>query len=377
MPVHQRLRPATRRPTLLVATLNVAGQLAANTTVLAHDVVDQAVDVLALQEVKLGGVAVIDFVHRLNAAVAVYAAQRRQQHTGFVVRAAPNVAATASAGVLLLVRQELVDQGALDLRPEANTDFDWGGRLVSAGVTWGGHTLQLASVYCPNDPTPRAAFIRSSVAAAWRRRPQGSLFMGDWNFVPSPVRDRRHKRGQPEGDVHGDAGSAEALQRAAPDAVDVFRLKHPTAKSFTHFSRSNGHAARHDRFYCSPELAPHILSCRSEPSSFSDHDLVLCELLPILPPAAKGPGLPRARLDFMASPQHKTEVAQWLHDEVQGLPEEDEALLDWWPNFTRRTYERVRQANRAWRTARPPRDAEAEVQHVFMSADFVCLAGTC
>lgn len=301
MPVTtQHLRPATSRPTLLVATLNVAGQLAANTTVLAHDLVDHTVDVFGMQEVKLGGVGVVDFVNRLNAAVTVYAAQRREQHSGFVARAAPNVTATASAGVLLLFRRALVEQGVLDLRPEANQDFDWGGRLVSAGAKWGGHNLQLASVYytlgqCPNDPTPRAAFIRSSVAAAWQWRPQGSFFMGDWNFVPDPVGDRRHKRGQPEGDAHGDSGSAEALLRAAPEAVDVFRLKHPSAKCYTYFSRSNGHAARHDRFYCSDALAPHILSCKCEPSSFSDHDMVLCELLPILPPAAKGPGLPRAR----------------------------------------------------------------------------------
>jgi exonuclease III len=212
----------------------VAGQLAANTTVLAHGAVDHAVDVLGLQEVKLGAVGVVDFVHQLNAAVASYAAQRREQHSGFVVRAAPNAAATASAGVLLLFRRVLVEQGVLDLRPEANTDFDWGGRLVSAGVKWGGHSIQLANVYCPNDPTPRAAFIRSSVATAWQRQPQGSFLMGDWNFVPDPVGDRRHKRGQPTGDVHGDSGSAEALQRAAPEAEDVFRLKHPTAKNYTY-----------------------------------------------------------------------------------------------------------------------------------------------
>jgi hypothetical protein len=64
----------------LVATLNVAGQLAANTTVLAHDLVDHTVDVFGMQEVKLGGVGVVDFVNRLNAAVTVYAAQRREQH---------------------------------------------------------------------------------------------------------------------------------------------------------------------------------------------------------------------------------------------------------------------------------------------------------
>ena len=70
MPVQQPARAATRRPTLTVATLNVAGQPAANTTVSAHGAVDHAVDVLGLQEVKLGAVGVVDFVHRLNAAVA-------------------------------------------------------------------------------------------------------------------------------------------------------------------------------------------------------------------------------------------------------------------------------------------------------------------
>lgn len=78
MSAQPQLRAATRRAPLTLASLNVAGKLADSTTALAHDLVDNAVDVLALQEVKLRGVAVVDFVRRLNAAVAGHAASRRK-----------------------------------------------------------------------------------------------------------------------------------------------------------------------------------------------------------------------------------------------------------------------------------------------------------
>jgi hypothetical protein len=170
-PMPVQLRGAPRRLPLRLATLNVAGRLAANTTTLAHLAVDHGVDVLALQEVKLGGRAVSRFVQSLNDAAAARAAERRRHHSGFCVKAAPNVAAVKSAGVILLFRKALCSSGDLELQGEAHSDFDWGGRMVSATVKWRGHTLQLVSTYCPNDSGPRAAFISSAVAAAWQRRP--------------------------------------------------------------------------------------------------------------------------------------------------------------------------------------------------------------
>ena len=104
----------------------------------------------------------------------------------------------------------------------------------------------------------------------------------------------------------------------------------------TFFSAANGHAARHDRVYGSAALVPHISACKSVPAAFSDHDMVVTDLLPVLPPAARGPGLPRAPLDFMASEQHASEFRQWLSGEVQGAPSGELALLTWWPHFKHR-----------------------------------------
>lgn len=151
--------------------------------------------------------------------------------------------------------------------------------------------------------------------------------------------------------MHSDAMSVSALQSAAPGAVDLWRFKHPGAKLFTYFSEANGYAARHDRIYGSAALVSHILSCKCVPAAFSDHGMT--DLLPVLPPAARGPGLSRARLDFMASDQHAGEFQQWLRDELQGAHTSDQSLLTWWPDFKRRFRVQTIQQNGAWKAALP------------------------
>lgn len=364
MPVHPAaLRAALRRHTLRLATLNVAGRLANNTTALAHLAVDYEVDVLALQEVKLGAGAVAALVRRLNVATAARAAARRRAHTGFVCRAAPNTTCVGRAGVLLLFRRSLCSSGALELQGEADTDFDWGGRMVSATASWGGHTMQFVSAYCPNDPAGRAAFLSTTVAAAWQRRPQGTVMMGDWNFVPAPQQDRRSQSAR-RGDTHGDASSLAALRAAAPGAVDLWRLKHPGRRQFTFFSEANGHAARHDRAYGSVALAPYVLGCRCVPAAFSDHDMVLTDLAPALGAKARGPGLPRARLDFMASAQHAAALRRWLGEELQAAPATEQALLAWWPRLKHKLRLKMLQLHRGWKQACPQLDYLALVQEV-------------
>ena len=362
-PPTPRLRAPPRRPCLRLATLNVAGRLTANTTAVAHLAVDHDVDVLALQEVKLGGREISGFVHRLNSAAAARAVERRRQHTGFCFKASPNVAAVRSAGVVTLLRKALIDSGDLEMQGDAQTDFDWGGRMLSSTVAWRGHTLQILNIYCPNEPESRVAFINSTIATAWQQRPQGTIMMGDWNFVPDPVHDRRSSGGQPSATAR-DSTSLSALRAAAPGAVDAWRFKHPGSKNYTFFSAANGHAARHDRIYGSVALVPHVLSCRSVPAAFSDHDLVLTDVLPRLPPAARGRGIPRARLDFTASEQHSAEFRTWLSGEMRGAPASDLSLLAWWPHLKHRIRQQVLQLNRAWRAACPPLDSASLVHEV-------------
>ena len=144
-----------RRPTLRLATFNVAGRMRSATVALASVLVQLDADVVALQEVKLGASELPGCVHNLNQAVAAEAARLRRQHDGFDFRAAPNAAQPASAGVMLLWRKHLVTSGRLRVGPEQAGDVHWGGRAVSAALEWGGHRLQVVCVYAPNDVASR------------------------------------------------------------------------------------------------------------------------------------------------------------------------------------------------------------------------------
>jgi hypothetical protein len=43
----------------------------------------------------------------------------------------------------------LCSSRAVELQGDAHSDFDWGGRMVSATFTWSGHALRLVSAYNP------------------------------------------------------------------------------------------------------------------------------------------------------------------------------------------------------------------------------------
>ena len=187
--------------------------------------------------------------------------------------------------------------------------------------------------------------------------------MGDWNFVPDTQQDRR-RSGATRGDVYGDASCREALCTAAPGAVDLWRFKHPGKRQFTFFSAANGHAARHDRAYGSVALVPYVVGCKCVPAPFSDHDLVVTDLAPVLTAESRGPGLPKARLDFMASAQHKVAFRQWVEGEVQDAPAAEQALLAWWPRFKHKLRLKVLQLNREWKLATPALDYTALLQEV-------------
>ena len=359
------LRVPPRRPTLRLATFNVAGRLRSNVAAFAHVLVSLDLDVVAVQEVKLGASAVQDCMQRVNRAVAAQAAQQRRQHSGYCFRAAPNAAAPAAAGVMLLWRRDLVGAG-LEVEPEAAAGYDWGGRAVQACFKWGGHRLRVASVYCPNEPADRVRFIQSTVQQVWQQATprQATLLLGDWNFTPEPALDRRYRGRVQVRDAHGDRASAAALAAAAPTAVDVFRVRHPSRRSFTFFSGANGHAARHDRAYASAGLAQHVLSCRAEPVGLSDHDPVVLELLPARPPAAAGRGVPRARLDFLSDAGLERRFSAWLSAQVQTAPSDAAALLAWWPGFKRRLLGCARALQAAWRNGGPEQGDGALVQQV-------------
>lgn len=325
-----------RRPTLRLASFNVAGRLHSHVSAFAHALVDLDLDVVAVQEVKLSASNLPQCMHAVNHAVAARASSRGHRHSGFSFRASPNVAAPASAGVMLLWRRDLVASGKLVVHPETGGDLHWDGRAVAATFSWDGHTMQVASVYCPNDPAQRVGFLGSTVRQLWGKCPHHTLLLGDWNFTPDPGRDRRWRGPRPVGDVYGDGASAAALASAAPSAVDVFRFRHPTKYSYTFFHAGNGHAARHDRAYAGPGLSPYFVSCDAEPVCFSDHEPLVCALLSARPLVASGKGPRRARTDFLVDTSLHEEFRAWLRCQLQQAPPDSASLLVWWPVFKRR-----------------------------------------
>jgi exonuclease III len=97
------------------------------------------------------------------------------------------------SGVGILISQRLLVDGHLAL---ASTTFsrDAEGRLLGARCKWGGHSLALATVYCPSGTSrclAQRAFIEEALAP-WLEQ-QGSalhLIGGDFNFVLDSTKDR-------------------------------------------------------------------------------------------------------------------------------------------------------------------------------------------
>jgi hypothetical protein len=214
--------------------------------------------------------------------------------------------------------------------------------------TWGGHTVHLVNVYCPDASVDRQAYITGTLAPLWAANPTSSIFIGDWNYVDDPAADRRCLAGQP---TTSDAPSMRAWQAAAPGAADAYRSLHPTRRTYTFIHRNPqiGHVARLDRAYVGSALRASVVSCATAPSSVSDHFPLVLELAPLQPPRPTGPGLARARVDFWSSPNHRALLKAWVLIELQGEPTSDFARLVWWPGFKQRLLAKCRVIRTAWR----------------------------
>lgn len=293
-----------RRSALRIASHNVGGMGCAGLQECAAQAaatwVDLGLHVVAVQECRLQLAEVAQVVASINAAAARRAAaMHKPQHAGFDYKYCINSdpAHPHSAGNLILWQRQLVAAGSLQVLPETAQDRDARGRLMVLHVKWGGHTIHLVNVYCPNASVDRQAYISATLAPLWTANPTNSIFLGNWNYVDDPAVDRRCICGQP---TTSDAPSMRAWQAAAPGAADAFRCLHPTRRSYTFIHRNPliGHVARHDRAYIGSALLPSLVSCSSSPSTVSDHFPLVLELAPLQPPQPTGPGLARARVDF-------------------------------------------------------------------------------
>ena len=287
---------------------------------------------------------------------------------GWAVYVAPTC--TAAGGAAIAIRIDL-EGGALVVdRASLHRAAD--GRLLHFLAQWGGHKLQLASIYMPNEPIAQRAFIGDRlVPLAAAACGVEMLWGGDFNFVPDQQLDRVCWR---VGAGHAAEQGVAAVWRRqlGGPLTDVFRARHPSRTCFTRFGRgAAASAARLDRFYASSGLLPSVYTCdvprtpivRPLPSSsdsvfLSDHRPISLALLPAGPVVRGVAPVPRVRLAFVACEDSVEAFRGEVATVLASVPPGQTELLEWWPRAKRRMAALAGTANRAFRQRNRPAEAE-------------------
>ena len=292
---------------------------------------------------------------------ALRSATERRHQPGWTVAAhSGSSAGRQTAGVAILIRANLAPPAATTAIPlPAGVPSGW---FTACNLMWGGHKMQICSVYFPQASRPDASTLRrqlcetclapmASAAAA-----DGTLLLwcGDYNFVDNPGLD---STAGPTGRT-GDAAPAQLFQAAATAAtmVDSFRMLHPQRRDFTHMYRApHAGGSRLDRIYLPEAAGPFIARASVHVASPSDHRLALLRLAPRpQPPRQKVPR--RLRLHLLTHPDLKRTMGDWLTEQVASAPRgadhPPQTMLDWWPAFKRRLTAQVVGLNRVAVTRR-------------------------
>ena len=295
-----------------------------------------------------------------------------------------------SAGVAIAVCLQLLQGHG----GSATVSGDWrtsDGRLISLRLSWGGHSLQLASIYMPNDSAAQRSLIQNSLAAlAQQARPPGQracamIWGGDFNFVESVQHDRRTSRQSHSAERSTAAAWQQQLQQLQLHLVDAYRHRHPRATTFTHFHPAG--AARLDRFYISSSLLPCLAAAtigERLPSTagalISDHRPITLALLPANPTTIPRNPVRRLRLQFAADAALAQRFQQLVTAAAATAPTDAAAFVAWWPWLKRRAAAAARDCNQRWRAAQRRRSTPAfqQVQQLYEqyeAGDNAALAG--
>ena len=326
-----------QRPALRVGSVNLRGLVAAGRLQAAAAMWRAArYDVVFLQEHHL-----ISHLHDR----ATLQAMGGLGWQVFISFGRPGPGGGRRGGTAVLVRRALLASGEL---PEPLVQHCPRGRYTALSLTWSGHSLHLCSLYLPNSPSARNAYISSALAplaAAAVASGQRLVWGGDFNFTPSPHLDRRSLSRTPlRLSTHrNDASSQSSFSLFLPGLVDLWRERHPTRRAFTF---TNGSVfARLDRIYVSQPLLPSASCPTIGRAPVSDHCHVSFTLLGLQPPAL-GRQRRRVRLGFLSSPALMQRLRDWLA--AQAPPDDPGALIaSWWPHFKRRLIARCRELHRA------------------------------
>ena len=308
------------------------------------------------------------------------AAQQALEAAGWVVYYTPGVEAgqRASGGTAITVRSNLLAEngGALTVVGNPFDCVGLPGRLTGLDADWRGHKLRLASIYLPSGrPSAQQEAINGALAAfhaAARQAQRDCVWGGDFNFCADPTLDRLRLRPAAATSAGNNTNPCSAARawhaNFGATLVDVFRVRSPTRRRFSHFSRHG--AARLDRLYVSVELQQ--AATRADVARLpagasaaavnayaqSDHRPVYFDLLHAQPITFPAPPT-RVRFGFRSSQQHWDGFVEVVSQLVQQAPPAGAALVAWWPGFKARVATAARAAQRAASAAATSADTAA------------------
>ena len=150
------------------------------------------------------------------------------------------------------------------------------GRVILVKAEIDDFLISFINVYAPNQGSEREEIFKvleeriSDIG-------QGEFIVlgGDWNCCTDFTLDRTGV------EPHLQSSSVLSHVVKKSDLVDVWRRMHPTCKQYTWVQISHGRvsAARLDRFYLPKAFSARVTNCQIIPVAFTDHHLVLMELI--------------------------------------------------------------------------------------------------
>ena len=150
------------------------------------------------------------------------------------------------------------------------------GRLLLVKAGYDAFTAVFINVYAPTIGAERKVFLDKLSDVLNGCATEDFLFLGgDFNCTENEVLDRNHAEPHP--------ASQHALRQlvSAYGLVDVWRRMHADCRQYTwsHLRESRISSARLDSFYCFKHHFNIYKSCTIVPAVFTDHSLVLCNVI--------------------------------------------------------------------------------------------------
>lgn len=181
---------------------------------------------------------------------------------------------------------------------------DKGGRWIIVIGSIGGIVLTIMNIYAPNEDNP--GFFKE-LAQILAGNSKGIIILGgDFNCVLNRYMDKFPFEQKYQ--VLKSIALKNMLEELG--LVDVWRVKNPKVRDYTHFSRVHKSHSRIDFFFVSKQEVHRVLDCHIEPQTISDHGPVLMSLNIDLVKPLK---LWRLNVSLLNSP----EMIKFIKDELE------------------------------------------------------------